>query len=549
MADPTNRKKAQDKKAASAESMSRQNSKNRRTKSIPTKSATEEDQAVQRHSAVIDNPGRAELPQRAKRDLGFRGVPGMMTTNIDQHPGRITANRTAPVACSLPHLETESLESSLSSDAYDERVPIDDLHAAGPDSPSLASDTKSPLGVGQSATTPGPTLGQEFESPAPQISLWNLIMASMNVIASAATVCADLMQKIWFFLKMVWRFKYLWLFLSCGLLWLWQTTDTLHLPKRQTIYTSWTPPYGIMESSMMDFARTLEKDSWLHPVPSLMRNAELDVVILSRQIGQAGIASAESSQRLCLEYVKVSRKVCDDLEELLLLNGTGGKRMVIILKSVIEVLEKIAMEQGQRPFIISVFFYAKRYHDSRVRISAVYNYLFPEAISVLEQILNPLGDLIKDIYTLVDIVRLIQTQIASAGIIAANEHTLLQNSFFHSLGFLSAKYKWSEKQLEMLRSITTLITVPEKRLTETRELLKKSRDSFVIMQSTLNISMPSEFTRTLTTSEVITELRIGSQAIEDALHRIEDEKRRYLSSEYYVDDDTGNAVVTLKHEK
>ena len=62
-----------------------------------------------------------------------------------------------------------------------------------------------------------------------------------------------------------------------------------------------------------------------------------------------------------------------------------------------------------------------------------------------------------------------------------------------------------------------MITIPSDSMTKAEMLLRKAKDNFVTMQSTLRIKAPTDLAQGSCTNAVFRELRMGSQAIKDAL--------------------------------
>ncbi|MCJ1391822.1 hypothetical protein MMC18_004689 [Xylographa bjoerkii] len=291
-------------------------------------------------------------------------------------------------------------------------------------------------------------------------------------------------------------------------------------------------PSGTLVRSLMDFAKTLEVNSGMHPIPNLMYNAEMDILMLNRQVDHADLVSAEQLQRLCLKYAELSQTISQHLEELLFFHIAGGTKLVIVTEAVTTWLETIATKHRQRFLAVSLLNFARGYDESRSRVVRVYDYFFPEKIAVLDDILAPLDSLVKEFHVLMNLIRFIQAQIDWDGKNTADEYAHLRKSIFRSLGLYGGEYRKSRKQLEMLGNITALIEIPEKRLIESRQLHDNAKASFIKIQSTIANNTHTEFFRAVSRSELIDELKVGSRAIADALDHIETERTLYDESVY-----------------
>ena len=116
--------------------------------------------------------------------------------------------------------------------------------------------------------------------------------------------------------KMVWEYR--WLVLPCNLFWTRSATQAMDATMSAlNVPTSLDFPSGTMVNSLMDFARTLDNGSKLHPMPNLVLNTELDIVFLVGQIDHVDLTSAKDFRCLCLEYVRVTQRISDNLENTL----------------------------------------------------------------------------------------------------------------------------------------------------------------------------------------------------------------------------------------
>ncbi|MCJ1377225.1 hypothetical protein MMC17_000317 [Xylographa soralifera] len=364
-------------------------------------------------------------------------------------------------------------------------------------------------------------------------------------VKSRASPSVLLLRKSSLALKVAWKYWYL--VLLCGLFWTRSTTGiTSDMMSALNLSTSLNLPSGTMVGSLTDFARTLDNGSWLHPIPNLMVNTQLDIMFLTGQIDYVDLVSAEDFRRSCLNYVEVTQTISDNLEILSFLHRSGGKTVVIVTRGVLQWFETIATRHRQRYLPRSLFNYAIEYDETGSSVLKAYNYLFLAIISVLEEILAPLDSLVKDIDMFMGLIRVIKGQIDSDSTKASNEreHRYLKRSILNSLGFSGTRYKRYETQLEVLENITALVTIPQKHVLETRRLLRNAKESFCTMHSTLSINSPTEYFHMISRSGLVDEIKIGSEAIADGLDRIEKEKELYIASTGWVTYDKSNGTPT-----
>ncbi|MCJ1383084.1 hypothetical protein MMC17_006197 [Xylographa soralifera] len=479
-------------------------------------------ESMTKQCSVMDSPAQARSIQRAQKKRVVGGRPENQTTNVYQQRPPI------PSEASHEHITIKTCRRSI-------------LECQPP-----GSDTKLPPQVDISATkaTTLPTSGQQVETSAQPSSVWTFMWLLIYVIGIPATAVIYLTQKLWMILRLA--RKYWWLVVLCSLVWPRSTTDIISALKGDNLSTFWSSPSlnspsGTMVRSLTSFAKTLEINSGMYPVPSLMHNAELDILMLNRQVDHPDLASVEYLQRLCLEYIELSQSISDNLDELLFLHIAGGNKLVIIAKAVTEWLERIAIEDRQRLFITSLLNYARGYDESRFSASKVYDYLFPETIAVLERMLGLLDGLVKEIRVLKSLIENMQVHIRQDGSDTGKKHAKLRKSILWSLGFYGTRHQRSEDQLKMLGNLTALITIPEKYLTEIQQILKQTKADFVKLRTNPDTKLPTEFDQMVSMSELIDELKVGSQAIADALDHIEKESALYTASIY---DDTANRTTT-----
>ncbi|MCJ1421884.1 hypothetical protein MMC32_008251 [Xylographa parallela] len=386
-----------------------------------------------------------------------------------------------------------------------------------------------------------------------QLSIvWTFIWTLIRAITFSTTLLINLMQGVWLILEVL--RKYWWLGFLCCFIWPKSTTDTISKLLKGSSSMLDTPlsldsPSGTMLRSLTDYSRTLDMNSGMYSVPSLMHKAEMDVLTLNNEIGYTNLASLQNLPGLCRDYARLSQKVLDQLEELFFLHNAGGRKLVLVAAEVTKWLENIAMEDRQRSYISSALDFASGYDVTRVGVSKVYSYLFPETIAILESILDPLSSLITDIKKLEDLILQTQEYIAYDGEGLKREHEKFQEkSFLRFFGFYNAQYRKSEHLVQMLGNITALIAIPQTRLMNTQQKLRFARNAFRELRTDIGVKVPTEFVQMVSRSELIEELNIGSQAITDSLRRIEEESILYTAS-IYNDIDNSSGTSIPKHRQ
>ncbi|MCJ1315251.1 hypothetical protein MMC15_000567 [Xylographa vitiligo] len=137
-----------------------------------------------------------------------------------------------------------------------------------------------------------------------------------------------------------------------------------------------------------------------------------------------------------------------------------------------------------------------------------------------------------DVQELKDIIHDIQEYLIGDGNDTKKEDTRLQEKPILSLfGIHSTKYMKSKPLVEMLGTLTALIAIPQKRLTDTEQLLHFARDAFRDSRTDMDVKMSTEFVHMVSRSELVEELKVGAQAITGSLHRIEEERKSCRSTE------------------
>ncbi|MCJ1377224.1 hypothetical protein MMC17_000316 [Xylographa soralifera] len=392
------------------------------------------------------------------------------------------------------------------------------------ESQSHNDEKVSPSGGGNSSPVSSATSSQDVKSVL-QTVWWIVTTFFMNFIvvtAEAATGITDLAKNLWLGSQVVRR--YWWLILILAYFWPWTTFKVLQNPIGRELSMPCSPAQGVMLSSMMDLATTFENNSWMRSVPDQMHRAEYNILFLQHYSLRSGLSrtSAAKVGELSAEYRKKSNRVADDLSNLLILHKFGGKKMIIIADMVVRWLEENEKKRRSRSFALALAQSAVGYDGgSRSKTLRAYEYLIPEAIEVFQSILDPLNQLLPDIQVLIQIIVQIAAQIRGDTPDEAKEHKELQNSILAMLGFFGASSRCCQTQLEFLGNITAMIKIPSDRMINTEILLRGAKENFVTMQSTLHIEAPTEWAEDSPTKAVIQELRTGSQAIKDALKRVE----------------------------